>query len=101
MEQESIIDVVSKQVFSAINNNNEKKMKSNGNDNGDLIFNFNFNDLKKEFNLMYTNFMGFFHAVSWEKEKWLHVMLGLYILLIITVVYSRKNINMQVCLIYF
>ncbi|KAL5778948.1 hypothetical protein ACOSQ2_009685 [Xanthoceras sorbifolium] len=46
----------------------------------------------------YDNMMGFFHAISWKEEPWLMCLLGFYVVLLLVVVISRKNVNFQMCL---
>ncbi|XP_031247172.1 transmembrane protein 18 [Pistacia vera] len=45
----------------------------------------------------YENFMGFFHAINW-KEPWLMGLMAFHVLLLIAVIFSRKNVNFQMCL---
>ncbi|KMT20059.1 hypothetical protein BVRB_1g000780 [Beta vulgaris subsp. vulgaris] len=45
----------------------------------------------------YDNFMGFFHAIDW-KEPWLMGLLGFYVLLLLTIILSRRHLNFQMCL---
>ncbi|KAJ0086934.1 hypothetical protein Patl1_07863 [Pistacia atlantica] len=41
--------------------------------------------------------MGFFHAINW-KEPWLMGLMAFHVLLLIAVIFSRKNVNFQMCL---
>ncbi|KAI3990719.1 hypothetical protein MKX01_023019 [Papaver californicum] len=43
------------------------------------------------------NFLGFFHAIDW-KEPWLVGLLSFHVALLLTIILSRKNINVQTSL---
>ncbi|MCL7030625.1 hypothetical protein MKW94_027859 [Papaver nudicaule] len=43
------------------------------------------------------NFLGFFHAIDW-KEPWLIGLLSFHVALLLTIIFSRKNINVQTSL---
>jgi len=45
----------------------------------------------------YDNFIGFFHAIDW-KEPWLISLMGFHVVLLLLTIFSRKNINFQMCL---
>ncbi|KAB1220681.1 Transmembrane protein 18 [Morella rubra] len=45
----------------------------------------------------YDNFIGFFHAIDW-REPWLMCLLGFHVVLLLLTIFSRKNINFQMCL---
>ncbi|CAI9108826.1 OLC1v1008521C1 [Oldenlandia corymbosa var. corymbosa] len=57
-------------------------------------------ELRAGFTPAYNNFMGFFHAIDW-KEPWLVGLLTFHVLLLLVVIFSRKNINFQMCLFLF
>ncbi|KAI3835559.1 hypothetical protein MKW98_027471 [Papaver atlanticum] len=40
------------------------------------------------------NFLGFFHAIDW-KETWLMALLSFHVALLLTIILSRKNTNIQ------
>ncbi|GAB2271949.1 hypothetical protein Dimus_006777 [Dionaea muscipula] len=54
-------------------------------------------DLRSGFSPAYDNFIGFFHAIDW-KEPWLMSLLGFHVLLVFITIFSRRNINFQMCL---
>ncbi|KNA14688.1 hypothetical protein SOVF_104420 [Spinacia oleracea] len=54
-------------------------------------------ELRSGFAPAYDNFMGFFHAIDW-KEPWLMGILGFYVFLLLTIIFSRKHVNFQMCL---
>ncbi|KAJ8643019.1 hypothetical protein MRB53_004767 [Persea americana] len=43
------------------------------------------------------NLIGFFHAIDW-KEPWLIGLISFHVLLLLTVVMTRRNLNFQMCL---
>ncbi|KAI3906004.1 hypothetical protein MKW92_018701 [Papaver armeniacum] len=43
------------------------------------------------------NFLGFFHAIDW-KETWLVALLSFHVALLLTIILSRKNTNIQTSL---
>ncbi|KAL4651604.1 hypothetical protein ACB098_01G154700 [Castanea mollissima] len=45
----------------------------------------------------YDNFIGFFHAIDW-KEPWLMGLMGFHVVLLLLTIFSRKNVNFQMCL---
>lgn len=45
----------------------------------------------------YDNFVGFFHAIDW-KEPWLMGLMGFHVVLLLLTIFSRKNVNFQMCL---
>ncbi|XP_077246970.1 uncharacterized protein LOC143886747 isoform X2 [Tasmannia lanceolata] len=45
----------------------------------------------------YENFMGFFHAIDW-KEPWLICLVSFHVVVLLTVIISRRNVNFQMCL---
>jgi hypothetical protein len=45
----------------------------------------------------FDNFIGFFHAIDW-KEGWLMCLMGFYAVLFLLTIFSRKNVNFQMCL---
>ncbi|CAM8995881.1 unnamed protein product [Rhodiola kirilowii] len=45
----------------------------------------------------YDNFIGFFHAIDW-KEPWLLGLLSFHAILLLVILFTRKNTNFQMCL---
>ncbi|KMZ70682.1 Transmembrane protein 18 [Zostera marina] len=56
--------------------------------------------IRSGFQPAYVNFLGFFHAIDW-KEPWLIGLLSFHFLLLLTVIFSRKNVNFQAFLSFF
>lgn len=107
-EQQSIVEQVSKSIFSKVNERNKKaRAAGTGQDGSTSLLGGDWLDLsaeslKREYKAFYNNVMGFIHAVSWEKELWLQAMIAGYIALFFIIILTRKSINIQVssCKIY-
>ncbi|KAK9758194.1 hypothetical protein RND81_01G214200 [Saponaria officinalis] len=54
-------------------------------------------ELRSSFAPARDNFIGFFHAIDW-KEPWLMGLLGFHFLLLVMFLFTRKNVNFQMCL---
>ncbi|KAI3893704.1 hypothetical protein MKX03_032120 [Papaver bracteatum] len=62
----------------------------------DLVEKFN-GELRVGLQPAVDNFLGFFHAIDW-KETWLMALLSFYVTLLLTIILSRKNTNIQTSL---
>src|SRR5437879_105757 len=51
--------------------------------------------LQKSYAVIYDQFMGFYHAVSWSKEPWLQALLGMHALILLLVIFGRKRFYLQ------
>lgn len=54
-------------------------------------------EFRTGFQPAYDIFIGFFHAIDW-KEPWLICLLSFHVILLLTIIISRRNINFQMCL---
>lgn len=54
-------------------------------------------ELRTGFAPAVDNFIGFFHAINW-KEPWLICLIVFHITLLLTAIFSRRNMNFQLCL---
>ncbi|KAI4313179.1 hypothetical protein L6164_026178 [Bauhinia variegata] len=62
----------------------------------DLVQKFS-SELRVGLRPAYENFIGFFHAIDW-KEPWLIGLVAFHVVLLLVVVISRKNTNLQMIL---